>query len=520
MLEDLLWRHVLRPARKSHLNSLQPRDIRSPDIPAGLTETLLAPLTQDFALHTSAKLRALHSATYLWSIATQEPTKLKPNRSRNETAWLEILFCHVAHRSGMFEYHEPNDEQQMMLVSITEAILNNAVQAQVQLKPATLEKVHKRLFRVPWAFADVEWNLLSSCMMLDATIFVDGPVSTFANGQLSPHVPNELLLLLFKRMDEIGYKATLIDVKRGSRSPNDVIYQSLFPKILAPLAKAFIQLRDFPGFITLWEQELCRNYLSGRNGRKMTIWEDDELLHTIGQLIESALTDEKIDQFLCRALEAFECLVGSSGFGSDGPEKKIALLVTLECLLLGCVSDRYLENLEKRVVVIYQLLLKLVAESIERPKNFNTRCWRVLALINDKWSPSQHLLELERGALCKAVRVILRVRDIEVPRYDYSQEFQAFRFMLSLAKVEETRLDALPEDEFDEYYWFGDALESILYHSKDGRELAPHFFSNVEWSGQDDFIVTKPDFGLACSAQVVAVPRKLRLVHLETTQVY
>ena len=85
--------------------------------------------------------------------------------------------------------------------------------------------------------------------------------------------------------------------------------------------------------------------------------------------------------------------------------------------------------------------------------------------------------------------------------------------MLSLAGVEKARLDALRADNPDEEPpgLIASALGKILDHSADGKGRGLSLYSN-KWNGQDDFITWRSDFGLACCAQLIHVPRSLRLV--------
>lgn len=510
MLEDLLLTHFLQPAQKSYLNSLRPRDSRSRDIPAELTQILLAPLIRDFGLKGKTRQYALYSATHLFSIAAHESRNPSPSKRRNRDTWLHHLFCQIVENAGTFDY-KPNNDPETMLLTFTRTVLETAAQVLVQLEPITLEKILRPLLVADGAFQDVEWNVLSLCMELDATIFVGSPEDMLVNGQVLKNECSVLLQLLFTKMNQIGWKATTVGKKLDPRSPDDSIYKSLFAKILAPLASAFIQVRDFPRFFTIWQQELCQHYLDRGYEDVMSIWEDNELVYTIARLVESDLPVEKADILLNRAVKALECLLGMSSFELDGPDKEVALLVTLECWLLGCTSNRNLKELEKRVLEIYQLLLRLMGDDRERPKKCDTRCWRVLALISDKWSLSPHSLELHQSALQKAFLTINRVSVVQVQRYDYSQELGAFRFALSLAEAENAKLDGFltgnPQGE--RVGRIEDAIEVILDHSNSRRDLDPLFFLNVEWSGVDEFIVTGTDFSLACCAQLVAVPRTL-----------
>ena len=514
MLEDLLLVHTLRPAQKSYLNSIQPRDIRNPDIPAGLTESLLAPLTQDLGLEGIRKQYGLNSAAHLFSLAALESWVPTPHKSRSRNSWLHLLFCQLTESAGTLGPYEAGDDHDVMLVTFTRMMLETAAQTQVRLESATIKKILKPLLNNYDFRRGIEWDVISLCMELDATIFLGLPEQTLVNEQVPKHVHNELLVLLLAKLERLGSVASMVIIDSDLKPPDGSIYKSLFTRIFAPLARAFIQVRDFSGFFIVWQQELCEHYLEHGYEDRMSIWEDDSLIETISWLVESATPTGTADCLLHSAEEALEGLVGLSSFNKGAIERNTALLVTIECWLMGCTGSRALEELEGRVLGIHQLLLKLMAEDTERPTRFGTRCWRILALINDKWSISQHSLEVQQGILLKAFLTINRISVLEVQRYDYSQELEAFRFMLSLAEAEKVRLDVFQtgNSQGERVDRIGDAIMAILDHSNDRRRENPLFFLIDEWSGQDGKIVTGTDFGLACCAQLVAVPRTIESV--------
>ena len=518
MLDDLLRIHILLPVQKSHLNSLLPRDIRNSDIPTGLIQTLLTPLTEALQLKETANMRVYEAATYLFSIAARKSRQLSPVKSRDRDTWLQYLFDQIAQSAGMFEDYDSSNDLSWMLVSFTQMMLATAVQLQVPLESAMLKRILQPLFGAPWAFVDVEWKIISSCMKLDTTIFVEPSRKSNLNGLVSQPATNKHLLSLLDRIGEVGWRFTGINNQGKSGSFDDALYESFIPTILAPLANSFMQVRNPSGFFSLWKQQLCRHYTNASNADKISIWEDDELLHTIGKLCEHALPFEVADQILSQAYEMLERPFDLPG--SDGTDERVALLVTLECLLLGITSDRSLERLEQRALAIYRLLMRLSADSSSRPSKFDTRCWRILALINDKWSLSQHFSDDEQAAHLKAFFVIKELCTIEVPRHDYSQEFQAFRFLLSLAETGKTKRGALetPIPQASSLDDIGGIIEVILEHSENRRKINPAACFRVEWSGNDDCIVNGADFGLACCAQLLTVPRTLRFVHQPDSQ--
>ena len=513
LLDDLLRIHILLPAQRCHLNSLQPRDIRNSDIPTGLIQTLLTPLTEALQLKEIAKMRTYEAATYLLDIAARKSRQLSPIKSRDRDTWLQYLFDQIAQSAGMFEDYDSSNALSWMLVSFTQMMLATAVQLQVPLESAMLKRILQPLFRPPWAFVDVEWKIVSSCMKLDKTILIEPSAKSNVNGLVSQSATNKLLLSLLDRIGEVGWRFTAINNQGKSGSFDDALYDSFIPTILAPLANSFMQVRNSAGFFSLWKQQLCQHYANARNADKISIWEDDELLHTIGKLCEHALPFEIADKILSQAFETLERPVDLPQ--SDGTDERVALLVTLECLLLGVTSDRSLENFERHALDFYRLLLRLSVDSTSRPTNFDARCWRILALINDKWSLPQHSSDDEQAAFQKAFFAIKKVCTTEVPRHDYSKEFQAFRFMLSLAKAEKQRYDALlaanPQSGSTDR--IGSIIENILEHSDNRRKINSASYFRVEWSGNDDCIVNGADFGLACCAQLFTVPRTFRFVH-------
>ena len=503
-LKDLLSKHVLGPARSSCLNVLRPRDIRDPEIATGLLETLLSPLMDTLNVDKPISLDGLESASFLFKIAAEHSMRIVPKERRNETTWLQKLLNHIMQKAHAFHYYDIDDEKQTIIVDFCVKMLDSCVQSKVTLDTGTLDRIVRPLFHHQRIFTEREWNLVSLCIQLDATIFVNPSGIAQVNKESLQQVPSDLLSLLLYQISRDGQKLasgnTSALLQPETRSPYDIIRST----VVVPLANAFIHARQFPRFLDIWQEQLER-HCSSNNHETISIWRDGQLLHAVAQLVESALSISETEKRLHVVVGELESIAEGTRIEPANLGKLTSLAVTLECLLSGSTSSRTLQQLEKPVLVLYKLLLPLTTDSTDQSHDFQDSSWRIMTVVNDRWSLPHQSLDSEINAVRTAKNLIENViddaRDPERPSPKYSAAFYAFRFMLSLTDVE----TAIPD-----VYWsaVGTATEHILDHSS--ACLRPGTSHLLKWSGQDYLITRGTLFGLACCAQLTTIPRTLR----------
>lgn len=445
-------------------------------------------------------LDSLESVAFLFEIAAEHSMRIVPKDRRNETAWLQKLLNHIMQRAHAFDYYDLDDERQLITVDFSVKMLDSCLQSKVNLDTGTLERIIRPLFHHQRIFTEREWNLVSLCIQLDATVFVKPSGNVQVYKECLQQVPSDLLSLLLNQISRDGQKLVSANTNALLQPETRLPYDMIRYTVVVPVANAFIQTRQFSRFLDIWQGQLEQHYLSN-NHETVSIWRDDQLLHAVAHLVESALSISEIEKRLHVVVGELEsALVSPANLG-----KLISLAVTLECLLSGSISNRTLQQLGEPVLVLYKLLLQLTTDSTEDSNEFQDSCWRIMTIINDRWSLPHQSLDSEVNAVRTAKNLIENVIDDacdpQRPSPKYSAGFYAFRFMLSLTDVETAIPDA---------YWsaMGAATEHILDHSS--ACLRPGTFHLLKWSGQDDLITRGSLFGIACCAQLTTIPRTLR----------
>ena len=506
-LKDLLRTHVLRPARSSVLNSLRSRDVQSTDIPKGLLELLLAPL-MDILSKVTAGQGALKAAALLFEIAAEDPKPKTAKGKKDDATWLQKLFERIMQSAHAFEYHDLYHVQQIPLVEFSIMMLEKAVRLKVKLKAATLEKLLQPLFRDPRIFTEAEWSLVSLCIQLEPAVFVGSPGGIHVNKERSLNIRNELLVSLLGQIKLDGYKSMSISTGPLSRPNAALPYKTILSNVVIPLAKAFVQARELPKFLDIWQEQLEKN-LHIETNDMFSVWKDDELLQAVASLLESTIAISEIEKWLHLVdLRLQSLLTRAEPIQSD---KLNAQLYIVECLLLGYNSDRILPRLEGLVLGIYKLLLQLITDGREQWNELHIRCWKITTAINSRWSLPHESLDHEDDAVWAAVRTINDACVIERRTQDFRKAFHAFRFMLSLAEVQTAKLNAGKADNADCHAAdpVGAAINHIIDASCDNEVVERDGIWALKWDG-DDFINSRATLCLACCAQLATVPHTLR----------
>ena len=508
-LKGLLRTHVLRPARSSVLNSLRPRDVQSSDVPKGLLELLLAPL-MDILSKVTAGQGPLKAAALLFEIAAEDLKHKTAKGKRDDATWVQKLFERIMQSAHAFEYHDLYHVQQIPLVEFSVMMLERAVRLKVKLKAATLEKLLQPLFRDPRIFTEAEWSLVSLCIELEPDVFVGSPGGIHVNKERSLNIRNELLVSLLDQINQDGYKFMSMSAGPHSRPNVALPYKTILSKVVIPLAQAFVQARELPKFLDIWQEQLEKNFHRETNDM-FSVWTDNELPQTVASLLESTLAISETEKRLHLVNTGLQSLLRRAE--PYQPDKMDALLCIAECLLLGYNSDRILPRLERLVLEIYRLLLQLITDGTEKWKELHIRCWKIVTIINSKWSLPHESLKDEDGAVWAAVQNIKNACIIERRTQDFRKAFHAFRFMLSLAEVQMAKMNAREADNPDGHVGdpIGTAVNHIIDASYDLEEMERDDIWALKWDG-DDFIDSRAKLCLACCAQLASVPHTLRQV--------
>lgn len=502
LLKDLLRTHILRPSRSSCLNSLRPRDDRNPDIPAGLLETLFAPLMDSLADEKYLDRDALDSAALLFELAAEDSRQMPPKGRRNESTWLQRLFNHIMQKAYAYENYESDDTRQADIIDFCVKMLEISVRLKVQLETAALEKVIRPVFHGRGLFTENEWSLVNLCMELDVNVFVKPSGRSLVNQARLQPMPDDVLSLLLHQVSKEGHKPVSVEANPLFRLAAKHPYAIILSTIVIPLVKAFAQVRELPRLLEIWQEQLVRRSLMGK-GETLSVWMDDELLQTVAQLVEPTLTTSEVKKRLNQVENALESLSGNASIEPLQVETTSALLLTLESVLLGCSGEQTLQDLEERVIQLYKLILNLATDGTERHHEFQSRCWRVMTLINERWSLPHPSLDSENDAIWTAKRAVDKVSVFKGGRQSYMEALHAFRFMLSMAKYEVARMDAIQATNPNGNT--ANPIGTIIDHILDESHAA----HCPVWDGHDESIVDNTVFCLACCAQLIIVPQTL-----------
>ena len=507
-LKDLLRTHVLQPARSAVLYSLRPRDVQSTVIPGGFLESLLAPLTDVLSEDGIASQSSLKAAALLFEIAAEASKHKTAKGKRDETTWLKKLFEHIMQSAQTLDYRDFDLVQQTRLVEFSVMMLEKAVRLKAQLKAATLEKQLQPLFRHPRIFTEREWTLVSLCIQLEPALFIGSPGGIHVNKERSLNIRNELLVSLLGQIDRDGNKLMSTSMGPESRPNVALPYKTILSTVVIPLAEAFIQARELPRLLDIWQEQLEKNLHTESNDIS-SVWKDDELLQTVGSLLESSLAISEIEKRLHVVEVGLQPLPMSAG--PNQFEKRNALLFIAEALLLGCKSDRTLQKLEDHVLAIYKLLLQLMIDDTKRRDEVQIKCWKIMTVITDKWSLSHQSLENEDGVISLAMRAIEGTCSTKRRPHDFRRGFHAFRYILSLVEVHKAKMNAGQAETPDGIAAdpIGIVINHVLAADFDVEGVDRSEVRAPEWDG-GDFIDNGTVFCLACCAQLATVPRTLR----------
>ena len=449
----------------------------------------------------------LKAAALLFEIAAEDPKHKTTRGKRDDATWLQKLFAHIMQSAHAFEYRDVDHVQQIPLIEFSVMMLEKAVQSKAQLKAATLEKLLQPLFRDQRIFTEGEWTLVSLCIQLEAAVFVGSPGGIHVNKARSLNIRNELLVSLLDQISQDGYKLVSIFTDQQARLNVALPYKTIVSKIVIPLAKAFVQARELPKFLDIWQEQLEKNLHTENNGM-FSVWKDDELLQTVASLLESTMAISEIEKRLHLTDIGLQFLPTRAE--PSQLDKMNALLFIVECLLLGYNSDRALPRLDDVVFRIYKLLLQRIIDGTDMCYELDIRCWKIMTVINDKWSLPPELLEHD-DALWAAARTIDGKSSMKLEPHDFKRGFHAFRFMLSLAGVQIAKMNIGEADSPDSHNAnpIGTVIKHILTASYKVEKIVQDGVQALPWGG-DDFIDNGAIFCLACCAQLVTVPNTLR----------
>ena len=459
LLEELLTEHIVLPLRHSFLGLDAAADLSKDVSFTSFSERMVSVLRQDLPHLGSPLLRAdwktekhlaLSMVSLLFDIAIRCRPRSTPRMRRLESPWLERLFVELAKcAEAIFPPVSPTRAQKDY-IRVIRWMLRKAVDYQVQLSLSTvnalLDQTSGLFQRSNESDMDhrsdlendsrVEWDLISLCLLSDSDVFVIPSSSSSDNEIYAYRPPNKYLSALFQNItNEMCFESL----------EEDKDYDFKLLHVIKPLCNAFINARDFTGFLEHWREQLTiaqeRQKTQGTHFDPVpSIWEDERLLLYVAQSLESSLTAGQIDQVISTAARD---LAPSIPNVLGDKSMSIPSLVILDCMTSGLTMEETLSKLESKALSVFSLLGILVSEPSRSSSPQGWRLWRIMATITDRWLS----LRESSGFKCKAHPAIC-MASVKIDRIspelkldddiDLTQELYAFNFMLKFAAMEDS----------------------------------------------------------------------------------
>ena len=287
----------------------------------------------------------------------------------------------------------------------------------------------------------IEWGLISLCILNDPDAFVVPSSSASDNETYAYRPPNKYLSALFRNItDEMCYESL----------EEDKEYDFKVLHVIEPLCNAFIGARDLTGFLEHWREQL--NIVQERQQSRgnyfdlvPSIWEEERLLLYVAQAVESSLTAGQISHVLSTVTHD---LAPSIPDVLGDLSVSLASLTILDCVTSGLSKDETIFKLESLALSIFSLLGVLTSRSSYMSSPHDWRVWRIQATITDRWSSLRDSSVFKRKAhpaICMASELINRISSGLTlhDNIDLKQELHAFKFMLNFAAMEDSSWEDL-----------------------------------------------------------------------------
>lgn len=203
-------------------------------------------------------------------------------RQTHEAPWLETLFVAVTELAFSITKEESaRSTYTSDFVRVLEQLLRVALDRKVQLSLHTLLTHASYTGLLKNELAQVEWSLTALFIKLGVDIFLPNS-GLNDSGRL-------LNALLEKIMLCWGHGISYQDDK----------YEIIKNGIVIPLLRGFAAARDLATFIQVWHAQLVMAEEARSQNSNLglfTVWEDDDLCSTYGELIQTVLTDAQVSE--------------------------------------------------------------------------------------------------------------------------------------------------------------------------------------------------------------------------------
>ena len=512
MLEQLIARYVIIPARAALLEIIHPGKRLNNGVVAPLMEELFHPLRlecsrelEDDFLHGT---RDLSTGTLVMIPMTfhlvVRCTPLDTAKRRTaEMPWLENIFIYLARCASISVFAPTSSPPAKLSLRVLEKMLEIAITSEVYLDASTLERIVSAYSGiVSKELSEMNWKLVGLCLKLDPNVFLM-PFSSTEKGKIRPAGPGSVFLApLLAKITSVGWR-TLQEIP--------VLYRTVLSDIVLPLVAAFAQSRGLDRFIEHWQEQLRISEDSQRISiADLTIWEDEELLDLVARLLEPSLTTGQIEKVFH---VAYVDLEKQFAVNADNVSAMAWVSsVIIECIVDGCTKETVTDKLSSTAQVVYYSSLRILQEVPYRVTKLRWRLWRVAASMRSHWpeisSPrrvSAAEAAAESGALERASNTLLNSTGSMWLAQDCIERLQAFKFILSFAAtVHGAQLEtSSPQREIElAIQWVISWLQNELEQIDSNRD--------PWWDGKAITATSQGALLIGCVTQLILSPKALR----------
>lgn len=485
-------KNILLPVRSYFLSTKGTSKPHRNELSSSPTQDLLAPLAKTYsneADHMKGTSLTLLPISLLFRISIQCSPRKTPKQRSLEDSWLQELFGQLAHyaslSSNVSEFASHSEKYVTTLNQMLRDVISHNISIaafNVEILLGEVSDVLDRRIDTP-----MYWDLVGLCIEINPNAFIGYPLGSDSSQENRRKV--------LKKQMELHLSLVTSSSWKTSAEPG-VNYKTKLSQFVLPLAKAFSKTRNLVGFILVWQEQIAISQNSRPDVNTnipvsdytTNIWEDEELLQIIAQLVETSLIVGQIDALFKKMIAN----VPRSG-ATFLPDDFEADLVVLDCIVNANLNESYVDQLTKSAQSIYILTTGLASSEADLSFKQRWRLWRVLNTLKQRWpmpQDSSGFQLAEQQAIDKALSQIVRLfSEHKLLKHDLVESVHAFRFILTVA-------NSLGENEMSSRLFL--AVEAILDHLNVIRE------SSVQWNGQCLSIDSLDAALLGCVSQLVS----------------
>ncbi|KAL9612018.1 MAG: hypothetical protein Q9167_003384 [Letrouitia subvulpina] len=429
-LNRLLEKHIYAAAKIAFDFSKQrsPSERNEPSNPS--VGELLAPL-RDTVSHDSSQRpklprnsgEQLSPVALIFSILLKQTPRRTPKQRTSQLPWLQYIFNQLIGCSDILTILQDSPSISGERATTLTQMLQEAVKQKVRLEVSELNRVLSFVVKASLRKGNsrIGWTLTSLCLQVNPSVLSAG----YSKAQIEHKEDNPLSSLLSD-----------LNLQWKVSTEEDYVYDIATFEVLLPLARAFGEARDLKGFIHHWKFSLleCQSKRppppEPYSVPSQSIWESENLLQCVANLLESRLTIGQIDTIL-REID------GDLGISEDSRPLELehiisTNLVLLDCILDGCRSEDHISELSDHVKSIIMKLLALTVSACSSESKW--RFWRVLATFNWRWNGLTGVIN--PSILQHNVDDAIQLSSLDtVSGYSHTEGLFAVDFMLSFFRL-------------------------------------------------------------------------------------